>query len=102
MTEIVLGVAMFTAIILALVFVLMAARSKLVATGDVTITVNEDPDKALRVPAGGTLLNKLAESGIFIPSACGGKGACGVCEVIVKSGGGDGASRPSSASPRAR
>ena len=89
MTEIVLGVAMFTAIILALVFVLMAARSKLVATGDVTITVNEDPDKALRVPAGGTLLNKLADSGIFIPSACGGKGACGVCEVIVKSGGGD-------------
>jgi Na+-transporting NADH:ubiquinone oxidoreductase subunit F len=89
MTEIVLGVAMFTAIILALVFVLMAARSKLVATGDVTITVNEDPDKALRVPAGGTLLNKLADNGIFIPSACGGKGACGVCEVIVKSGGGD-------------
>ena len=89
MTEIVLGVAMFTAIILALVFVLMAARSKLGATGDVTITVNEDPDTALRVPAGGTLLNKLADSGIFIPSACGGKGACGVCEVIVKSGGGD-------------
>ncbi len=89
MTEIVLGVAMFTVIMLALVFVLMAARSKLVATGDVTITINEDPDKALRVPAGGTLLNKLADSGIFIPSACGGKGACGVCEVIVKEGGGD-------------
>jgi Na+-transporting NADH:ubiquinone oxidoreductase subunit F len=89
MTEIVLGVAMFTAVILALIALLMAARSRLVATGDVTITINEDPDKALRVPAGGTLLNKLSESGIFIPSACGGKGACGVCEVVVREGGGD-------------
>ena len=89
MTEIVLGVAMFTAVILALIALLMAARSRLVATGDVTITINEDPDKALRVPAGGTLLAKLAESQIFIPSACGGKGACGVCEVVVKEGGGD-------------
>lgn len=89
MTVIILGVAMFTAVILALIALLMAARSKLVATGDVTITINEDPDKALRVPAGGTLLAKLAESQIFIPSACGGKGACGVCEVVVKEGGGD-------------
>jgi Na+-transporting NADH:ubiquinone oxidoreductase subunit F len=89
MTEIVLGIAMFTIVILALVLLLMAARSKLVATGDVTITINEDPDKALKVPAGGTLLAKLADKGIFIPSACGGKGACGVCEVLVRSGGGD-------------
>jgi Na+-transporting NADH:ubiquinone oxidoreductase subunit F len=89
MTEIVLGVVMFTAIIVALVVLLMAARSKLVASGEVTILVNEDPDKALKVPAGGTLLNKLADSGIFIPSACGGKGACGVCEVVVRKGGGD-------------
>ena len=37
------------------------------------------------MPAGGTLLGTLADSGIFIPSACGGKGACGVCEVVVKS-----------------
>ena len=89
MTEIVLGVFTFTAIILGLVAILLAARSKLVATGDVTITVNDDPAKALRVAAGGTLLNKLADSGIFIPSACGGKGACGVCEVVVKEGGGE-------------
>src|SRR5512139_4102669 len=89
MTEIVLGVLMFTAVVLLLVVTLMVARSKLVASGDVTITINEDPDKALKVPAGGTLLGKLADSGIFIPSACGGKGACGVCEVVVKKGGGD-------------
>ena len=89
MTEIVLGVFMFTAVVLGLVAILMAARAKLVATGNVTILVNDDPAKALEVPAGGTLLNKLAESGIFIPSACGGKGACGVCEVVVKEGGGE-------------
>ena len=89
MTEIVLGVFTFTAIILGLVAILLAARSKLVASGDVTILVNDDPAKALHVPAGGTLLNKLADSGIFIPSACGGKGACGVCEVVVKEGGGE-------------
>ncbi len=89
MTEIVLGVLMFTAVVLLLVVTLMVARSKLVASGDVTITINEDPDKALRVPAGSTLLSSLADNHIFIPSACGGKGACGVCEVVVKSGGGD-------------
>jgi Na+-transporting NADH:ubiquinone oxidoreductase subunit F len=59
-----------------------------VASGDVTITINEDPEKALVTPAGGTLLNTLAASKIFIPSACGGKGTCGVCKVNVVSGGG--------------
>jgi Na+-transporting NADH:ubiquinone oxidoreductase subunit F len=71
-----------------MVVVLMIAKSKLVASGDVTITINEDPDKALVTPAGGTLLNTLAENKIFIPSACGGKGTCGVCKVDVVSGGG--------------
>ena len=89
MTEIVLGVFMFTAVVLLLVFILMAARSKLVASGDVTITINDDPGKAITVPAGSTLLSSLADNHIFIPSACGGKGACGVCEVVVKKGGGD-------------
>ena len=63
MTEIILGVVMFTAIILALVFLLMAARSKLVATGEVTITINDDPEKALRVPAGATLAQIASPKG---------------------------------------
>jgi Na+-transporting NADH:ubiquinone oxidoreductase subunit F len=71
------------------VALLLAAKARLVASGDVTIVVNDDPAKALRVPAGGTLLGSLAEKAIYIPSACGGKGACGVCEVIVREGGGD-------------
>jgi Na+-transporting NADH:ubiquinone oxidoreductase subunit F len=80
---------MFTAVILAVVALLLAAKRKLVSAGDVTIVINEDPAKALKVAAGGTLLGTLADRGIFIPSACGGKGACGVCEVVVKEGGGD-------------
>ena len=89
MSEIVIGVAMFTGVILLLVALLLGAKRKLVVAGDVAIVVNGDADNALRVPAGGTLLGALAERRIHIPSACGGKGACGVCEVVVKEGGGD-------------
>ncbi|MEO1084164.1 MAG: NADH:ubiquinone reductase (Na(+)-transporting) subunit F [Acidobacteriota bacterium] len=85
---IILGVTMFTVIIVTLVGLLMVARKYLVASGDVTITINNDPDKALTVPSGATLLNTLSANKIFIPSACGGKGSCGVCTVTVDDGGG--------------
>jgi len=88
MTTIALGVFMFTFVIVTLVAFLMVARSKLVATGEVTILVNGDADKALRTAAGSTLLGTLAANKIFIPSACGGKGSCGVCKVGVTEGGG--------------
>jgi len=88
MTEILSGVTMFTVVVLALVALLLAARRKLVPSGAVTISINNDPSKALKVASGNTLLGTLGDNKIFIPSACGGKGACGVCEVIVKSGGG--------------
>ena len=48
----------------------------LVASGDVTITINDDPEKAISVPAGGKLLGVLADQKIFVPSACGGQGTC--------------------------
>ena len=88
MVTVALGVFMFTTVIVTLVVVLMLARRELVATGDVTITVNDDPDKALTTAAGGTLLGTLSANRIFIPSACGGKGSCGVCTVKVVDGGG--------------
>lgn len=88
MDTILLGVFMFIFVILSQVALLLVARRKLVAAGDVTITINDDPTKALRVKSGGTLLGLLAENKIFIPSACGGKGSCGVCKVTVTSGGG--------------
>lgn len=88
MLTITTGVVAFLALILALVALLLVARSKLVASGNVTITVNDDPSRSLTVPSGSTLLNTLANQQIFIPSACGGKGSCGVCKVEVHSGGG--------------
>jgi Na+-transporting NADH:ubiquinone oxidoreductase subunit F len=89
MLAVAVAVVVFTAVVLALVAVLLSARRKLVASGDVSIVINGDPAKALRVEAGGTLLGALAGNQIFIPSACGGKGSCGVCEVVVKEGGGE-------------
>jgi len=86
--EVSLGVAMLTAVVVSLVGLLMVARRQLVATGDVTITVNGDAEKALQTSAGSTLLGTLADNQIFIPSACGGKGSCGVCKVKVLDGGG--------------
>jgi Na+-transporting NADH:ubiquinone oxidoreductase subunit F len=88
MTEIVAGIAMFTAVVLALVAVLLGARRRLVPEGDVTIVINDDPKKTFHASTGDTLLGTLAKEHVFVPSACGGKGACGVCEVVVKEGGG--------------
>ena len=87
--EISAGVGMFTGIVLALVFVILIARSKLVPSGNVSILVNDDSDKALSVAAGGKLLNVLADNKIFVPSACGGGGTCAQCRVKVFEGGGD-------------
>ena len=87
--EIILGVSMFTAIVIALVLVILFAKSKLVSSGDVKISINGDPEKAVTTAAGGKLLGALADQGIFIPSACGGGGTCGQCRVDVHSGGGD-------------
>lgn len=87
-TTVVVGVGMFTAIILSLVGLLLVARSRLVASGHVKIVVNGDESKAIDTNAGGTLLGTLASCGLFIPSACGGKGTCGVCKVKVLEGGG--------------
>lgn len=82
------GVTGFTVVILVLVLILMVARARLVASGDVKILINGDSDKAVTAPAGSTLLNTLADNQIFIPSACGGQGTCGVCRVTVLEGGG--------------
>ena len=88
MLTIILGVTVFVTVIVALVLVLMFAKTKLVPSADVSITINDDPDKAIVTPSGNTLLNTLAMHRIFIPSACGGKGTCGVCKAEVLEGGG--------------
>jgi Na+-transporting NADH:ubiquinone oxidoreductase subunit F len=85
--EIFLGVFMFTGIVLTLVWVILQARSFLVPSGNVKITVNNQ--KVLEVPAGGKLLNALSSQGIFVSSACGGGGTCAQCKVHVLEGGGE-------------
>jgi len=64
-TILLLGVAAFTAIVLVLVAIILFAKSKLVDSGDITIKINDDPSKAITLPAGGKLLSALAGKGIF-------------------------------------
>lgn len=87
--EITLGVVMFTVIVLALVSVILVARAKLVSSGNVKVVINEDEAHPLSVPCGGKLLNALADSKIFVSSACGGGGTCAQCKVKIFEGGGD-------------
>lgn len=89
MIEIYLGVILFTLIVLSLVVVILFARSKLVATGDVQILINNDPENSVVAQAGGKLLNTLASHNIFLPSACGGGGTCAQCDCLIKEGGGE-------------
>ena len=89
MTEIGAGVGMFTVVVLFLVGLILVARSRLVPSGDVNILINNDPDRSISVPTGGKLLNALADSQIFVSSACGGGGTCAQCKVHVHDGGGD-------------
>ena len=83
------ALAVFGAVILSLVLLLMVARSQLVPQGAVKITINDDPDKAIDVQPGQTLLSALSAERIFIPSACGGGGTCAMCKCQVMEGGGD-------------
>jgi len=85
---IILGVVMFTVVVLALVAIILAARAKMVSSGDVTIEINGDPEKTITVPAGGKLLQTLADKGVFLASACGGGGTCAQCKCEVHEGGG--------------
>lgn len=86
---IVFGMCLFTLIVVILVLVVQFARSKLVAGGNVKLIINDDAKNALRLAAGGKLLNALAEQNIFLPSACGGSGTCGECRVVISAGAGD-------------
>lgn len=86
MLEIILGIGFFTAIILALVVMILAAKSRLVASGNVGVVINDE--KTIEVPVGSKLLAALADVNLFVASACGGKGTCGQCRVKIFEGGG--------------
>ncbi|GGZ11395.1 NADH:ubiquinone reductase (Na(+)-transporting) subunit F [Shewanella fodinae] len=87
--EMLIGIGMFTLVVCLLVALILFAKSRLVQSGDVQLTINGDASKSVTVAAGGKLLAALASKEIFVPSACGGGGTCGQCRVVIKSGGGD-------------
>ena len=86
MVEIILGVVLFTVILLVLVGIILGAKSKLVASGNVDVLINGE--KTIHTPVGSKLLGALADSELYVASACGGGGTCGQCKVRVLEGGG--------------
>lgn len=81
------GTAVFLGLTLILVVILLIAKRFLVHSGKVTITINND--KEIIADSGSSLLSTMANSNVFLPSACGGKGSCGQCKVQVFEGGGN-------------
>ena len=81
------SLVVFLGVVLLLVIVLLIAKRYLVTSGDVKITLNGE--KEMQVAAGTSLLNAMSNAGIFLPSACGGKGSCAQCRCQVEQGGGE-------------
>ncbi|WP_253306594.1 NADH:ubiquinone reductase (Na(+)-transporting) subunit F [unidentified bacterial endosymbiont] len=86
--EMLLGITLFTTLVLALVVIILLAKYQLVSNEQVTITIQGHPDRSFTTTAGGKLLNVLASRGLFISSACGGGGTCGQCRIMIPEGGG--------------
>jgi Na+-transporting NADH:ubiquinone oxidoreductase subunit F len=85
----IISLSVFSGIILALVLLLLFVETKVVQKGDRTIVINEDTQNSLTVPAGTNLLSALNQHSIYLPSACGGSGSCGLCKCKVLGGGGE-------------
>ncbi|MBU2488636.1 MAG: 2Fe-2S iron-sulfur cluster binding domain-containing protein [Proteobacteria bacterium] len=87
MIEILVGLAAMSGLTAVLAALLEAADFWFLDYGEVVVSINEG-EKEITAKGGGKLLDLLADNGIFIPSACGGRGSCGLCKVRVLSGGG--------------
>ncbi|ERT61388.1 NADH:ubiquinone oxidoreductase, F subunit [Prevotella sp. BV3P1] len=81
------SIAVFLTVIFLLVIILLVAKKYLSPSGNVNIVINED--KTLSVPQGASIMSTLTQNGIYLPSACGGKGSCGQCKLQVIEGGGE-------------
>ena len=86
--NVVVASLIFLVIVLVLTIILLVAKSWLVNSGEVAISINEG-SKLIHAPAGKSLLATLNDNGVHLSSACGGKGSCGQCKVQVESGGGE-------------
>lgn len=87
--EIAYAVVVVSGVVGVLSWLLVLAESRLVQTGDVNVTINDDPDLSFVSPAGDTVLGTLMSNDIFIPSGCGGKGTCGYCKCKIPDGAGE-------------
>ena len=83
--NVVVASLIFLVIVLVLTIILLVAKSWLVNSGEVAISINEG-SKLIHAPAGKSLLATLNDNGVHLSSACGGKGSCGQCRVQVLSG----------------
>ena len=84
----ILSIIAFLTVMLLLVALLLYAKAKLTPSGEVKLTINEG-EKELIVSPGDTVLTTLSNNKIFLPSACGGGGTCGMCKCRITSGGGE-------------
>jgi Na+-transporting NADH:ubiquinone oxidoreductase subunit F len=80
------SVAVISAVSVFLALLMVLADATIGNYGEVKVTINQD--KELVIKGGQPLLKALGSEGIFIPSACGGRGSCGLCKVKVVQGGG--------------
>ncbi len=83
-----LSILVFTGVILILVFVLLFVESKVATSGESKIIINDNSDETLIIQGSPSLLSALSQKEIFLPSACGGSGSCGMCKCVVSKGGG--------------
>ena len=81
-----ISMAVFVGVILVLVGLLLLVQARVVPKGNKRIVINDDEEKSIETPVGTTLLTSLANNSIFIPSACGGGGSCGMCKCKVEAG----------------
>jgi Na+-transporting NADH:ubiquinone oxidoreductase subunit F len=84
-----ISLGVFLGVVIVLVGALLLVESKVVVKGNRTVEINRDPDRTIEVPTGITLLSALNRNDILLPSACGGKGSCGLCKCKVNEGGRD-------------
>lgn len=85
----IIGVVVFTVVVLLLVAVILLAKARLVPQGQVKIRINDNENYDFEAQVGDKLLSVLTGHNIYLSSACGGGGTCGMCRVKVLAGGGE-------------
>ncbi|SLM27818.1 Na(+)-translocating NADH-quinone reductase subunit F [Desulfamplus magnetovallimortis] len=84
----IISLAVFSVVIFLLVGMLLLVEARVATTGEKSVIINGDSTKSLKISGTPSLLAALGNNNIFLPSACGGSGSCGMCKCVVTSGGG--------------